>query len=153
MDASLEHPPEGESKSPSTDATEGPALVSQRSVLIVDGSEENREVLKTALERKGCRILSASRAEQGLQLAQEHHPDVIVLDLEFSKTSDEDLCEPFARETDASSAQLVILGFTRRPREGNSMGEFVSKPYHYAPLIRRIEQLLDAARKPCARCA
>jgi len=127
------------------DATEGTPLVSERSVLIVDGSEENREVLKAALERRGCRILSASRAERGLQLARRHHPDVIVLDLELSTASPEELCAPFARETEATATRLVILGTMRRCERGFPTGEFVAKPYHYGPLVRRIEQLLDSA--------
>lgn len=39
---------------------EGSRLASQRSVLVVDRSEETREVLRTALERRGVRILEAS---------------------------------------------------------------------------------------------
>jgi len=58
-------------------------------VLIVDGSQENREVLTAALERKGCKILSTSRAKRGLELAQQHRPDVIVLDLELTNASAE----------------------------------------------------------------
>ncbi|MGA7701688.1 MAG: response regulator, partial [Thermoguttaceae bacterium] len=55
----------------------------QRSVLIVDRSEETREVLQTVLERRGVRILAAGRAEKGLELARRHHPDLVVLDLEM----------------------------------------------------------------------
>jgi CheY-like chemotaxis protein len=135
------------------DATEDPALVSERSVLIVDGSQENREVLKAALERRGCKILAASRAQRGLELAQQHHPDVIVLDLEMSKASPEELCAPFARETETAATRLVVLGSVRSSRKELPSGEFVAKPYHYAPLIRRIEELLDAAGQGCARCA
>jgi DNA-binding response OmpR family regulator len=135
------------------DATEGAALVSERSVLIVDGSQENREVLTAALERRGCKILSASRAEQGLELARRYRPDVIVLDLEVSPTSPEELCAPFARQSEAFPAHLVILGSMRRCQGGLSSGEFVAKPYHYGPLVRRIEQLLEASGRRYARCA
>ena len=120
-------------------------MVSERSVLIVDGSPENREVLKTALERRGCTILSAGRAQRGLELARNHQPDVIVLDLELSETSSEDLCTPFAREAEAKATPLVILGTLRRGEGGMPAGEFVPKPYHYGPLIRRIEELLDGS--------
>ena len=62
---------------------EGLALDSRQSVLIIDASEETREVLQTALERRGLRILAADRARRGLELARRHHPDLIVLDLEI----------------------------------------------------------------------
>ena len=45
----------------------------QRSVLIVDQSEENREVLRTVLERHGVRIITASRTKEGADLARRHH--------------------------------------------------------------------------------
>ncbi len=118
---------------------------SKRSVLIVDGSSENREVLATALERRGCRILTASRPERGLELAQRHQPDVIVLDLEGKTDSPEEFCAPFARQTEAATPRLVVLGSIRAGARIPGDGEFVAKPYHYAPLIRKIEELLDAA--------
>jgi DNA-binding response OmpR family regulator len=133
-------------------------LNGQRSVLIVDRSEETREVLQIALERRGVRTLAAGRAEKGLELAQQHHPDLIVLDLEL----DDMLAEPFAApscgadDTPAPQSQpyqphWVLLGSLRDRRNRLSGGEFVAKPYHYGPLIRRIEELLRNTREsgPC----
>ena len=134
-------------------ATEGAILVSEPSVLIVDRSEENREVLRAALERRGCKIFSANRARQGLELARRHRPDVIVLDLELEDASPEELCAPFARESEVNRANLLVLGSLRRSQKPVLRGEFVAKPYHYAPLVRRIEQLLASAGHEYARCA
>ena len=47
-------------------------------VLIVDPSADNREVLRTALARRGLTIFEAEAADRGLELAREHRPDVIV---------------------------------------------------------------------------
>ena len=71
---------------------EGVALLPQRKVLIVDRSEENQEVLRTALERRGLRILAASRARQGMDLARAYRPDLIVLDLELENSPPEEVC-------------------------------------------------------------
>jgi len=130
---------------------EGGTLDTQRSVLIVDHSEETREVLETALKRRGVRILSADRASAGLELARRHHPDLIVLDLELDDANPESLCE-FADHS-RTPPPLVMLGSIRRGQTGLPDGEFVAKPYHYGPLIRRIEELLDTTSKPLARAA
>jgi len=122
---------------------EGAALDRQRSVLIVDHSEETREVLQTALQRRGLQTFSASRAGPGLELARRHHPDLIVLDLELDQANPEDLSAPFAEQSRTDHTALVMLGTVRRDRAGMPEGEFVAKPYHYGPLIRRIEELLD----------
>lgn len=115
-----------------------------KSVLIVDRSEETREVLATVLGRRGLRTLSAAGAPQGLRLAREHHPDLIVLDLELVDGAGEDqgLSAGFADQSRSDRAPLVLLGTARRSGPPLSEGEFVSKPYHYAPLIRKIEELL-----------
>lgn len=130
-------------------------MLPERSVLVVDRSEETREVLRTALERRGVRILSASRAHQGLEMARRHRPDLIVLDLEWQRGTPEEICAPFVRESRTRQTPLVMLGTVRR-RAGRGelpAGEFVPKPYHYGPLIRRIEELLSPTGQVFARGA
>ncbi len=121
----------------------GVSLVAEPSVLIVDRSEETREVLTTALERRGVKSWSAGDARGGLELAQLRRPDLIVLDLELDETSPEEICAPFARESEAREKPIILLGTTARSSPRVLGGEFVSKPYHYGPLVRRIEELLD----------
>ncbi len=65
-----------------TPTTEGVILDGACSVLIVDRSPSTREVLQTALERRGVRTLAVGRPEAGLELARRHHPELIVLDLD-----------------------------------------------------------------------
>jgi DNA-binding response OmpR family regulator len=134
-------------------ATEGRTLVCEHSVLIVDRSEETREVLKTALERRGMRIYAASRARRGLELARRHHPDVIVLDLDAGDSAPEELWAPFAEPSGGHAARLIVLGGMCHRRRSPAGGEFVSKPYHYAPLVRRIEELLRWTGQVYARSA
>ena len=126
----------------------------QRSVLIVDHSDDTREVLQTALARRGLRTLAASEAGAGLELARRHRPDLIVLDLELDDTGPDRLAARFARPfggdppspaegtARGDQTRLVMLGSLRRVPAALPEGEFVPKPYHYGPLIRRIEMLL-----------
>ncbi|HVC94417.1 MAG TPA: hypothetical protein VND64_12040 [Pirellulales bacterium] len=120
-----------------------------RSVLIVDPSEETCEALRAALEPRGVRIFAASQPRHGLALAREHRPDLIVLDLECRSTTSADgdaaVAESLTRE-----APLVMLGTARRRPAHLPACQFVSKPYHYAPLIRKIEELLAADRSRAA---
>ena len=115
----------------------------RRSVLIVDESADSREVLRTVLEHRGLRILEASQPREGLELARQHQPDLIVLDLEPDSTPPEFPSELAAQST--HQTPLVLLGSARRIAAHPHVGEFVAKPYHYAPLIRRIEQLLETS--------
>ena len=143
--------PDMEVRPPST--TEGRALAPERSVLVVDRSEETREVLKTALERSGMRIFAAGGKKRGLELARRHQPDLIVLDLELDESTPEEILASFAQQSRITQSRMVLLGGLNRKRGGLSEGEFVSKPYHYGPLVRRIEELLGATGQALARSA
>jgi DNA-binding response OmpR family regulator len=110
-------------------------------VLIVDQSPESREVLRTALERHGTEILEACRHRQGLEMARTEQPDVIVLDVEDRVGSSEPSPVEFGAAVGTRETPIVVLGTARCPTPLRN-GEFVAKPYHYRPLIRRIEELL-----------
>ncbi len=119
-----------------------PAQLQPSAVLIVDRSDESRDVLRTALEHRGLRVFEATDAADGLALARRHRPDLIVLDLEISPTSDDDSAPAdLATLAQGEETPLVLLGSARR-RTTAPAGQVVAKPYHYRPLILKIEQLL-----------
>ena len=117
------------------------------SVLIVDESEDSRQVLRTALQRSGMEILEARRATQGLAMARRFRPNVIVLDLDVESEDGEAICEQFTGESAPCDVPLVVIGSARLETAPSwadsqvSADRFVLKPYQYAPLIRKIQQL------------
>lgn len=114
----------------------------QKCVLIVDQSEDSRAVFRAALERRGLSMIEAPGARQGLDLLRQQRPEVVVLDLESTAADDPDLRAAYASELDRHGAELVILGNMRRSERAPDQ-HVVRKPYHYGPLIRKIEQLID----------
>lgn len=116
----------------------GSAELAQRCVLIVQPSAESREVLRTVLERRGIEILEADEAEAGLALLQRYHPDVTVLDVE--SVDAQSLQDAFQTHTGPS---LVILGNVRKGANSPPPDRVHRKPYHFAPLVRTIELLLQ----------
>jgi len=123
-------------------AMEGDTLDQNRSVLIVDPSEETREVLQTALNRRGVQTFTARHALEGVELQRRHRPDLIVLDLEMEGVNLEDSSPTFWEDCEDNKVPIILLGALRRRQPHIPGSEFVSKPYHYGPLIRRIEELL-----------
>jgi DNA-binding NtrC family response regulator len=104
---------------------------SQLKVLVVDSLDETREVLCEALEWRGYQPLAARSVDEGLKLAEEHHPECVVVDV---GTRDGELMHA------AQLAAVVNCGDTSVDR-----AVMVRKPYHYAPLVHKIESLLAAA--------
>jgi len=123
-------------------------LTPKSRVLIVDASTESREVLRTLLQRNGAETLEATGPRRALQLVRDQQPDLIVYDEESVRNRSSDASEDFRARDDLgqsatrSDIPIVVLGTTKRRAGPLPTGQFVSKPYHYAPLIRRIEELL-----------
>lgn len=113
-------------------------------VLIVDPSADNREVLRTILSRRGLTIFEAEAAQAGLELARAHHPDVIVLDVELEPGGDDAVRQQFAIAASQQESRLIVLGKVRRGPVFAG-GHVISKPYHFAPLVRTIERLAAKA--------
>lgn len=127
-----------------------PPIASKRSVLIVDPLDDSREVLRTALERRGLTIFEASRADQGLKLAEQLDPDLIVLDLEL-ETDGGLIVGDIEKQSRARKRPIIMLGAARRRGSLHPGAEFIAKPYHYGPLIRKIEQLVAESQRPVAK--
>jgi CheY-like chemotaxis protein len=119
------------------------------SVLIVDRSADNREVLRTVLEQRGLRIYEAPEPEQGLALARTHQPDVIVFDAECDASEDGQPTLRLDAEAAEQHSRLVILGRFRGPERSagkhSPSTSHVAKPYHFAPLVHTIQQLAAKA--------
>ena len=112
-------------------------------VLIVDRSAETREVLRTILARDGVRTAEASSEDTGLRLTRRLSPKVLVLDTDTIDLDDPSVCSDFGDEIRRKKCSVVLLGTVHRPEPRILQSTAVAKPYHFGPLLRRIEELLQ----------
>lgn len=52
-------------------------------ILLIEDNEQNRYLATFLLEQSGCQVICASDGPQGLALAGEHRPDLILLDIQL----------------------------------------------------------------------
>jgi CheY-like chemotaxis protein len=117
-------------------------LFSHARILIVDSSAENRDILCTLLERLGAETIEASRTRHASRLARHAQPDVIVFDAEADHAPSAEAIDALGLAAHRSSTPIVVLGTQKRCLSRITTGHFVSKPYQYSTLIRRIEEVL-----------
>lgn len=122
-------------------ALDHPAVSHPRRVLLVDRSDDSRDVIRTVLERRGVEILEAPSARTGLELLRRHRPDVVVLDLEAEAADDLQVRAAYDNELASNQAEMVILGNLREDQSCPDK-HVLRKPYHYGPLIQMIEHLV-----------
>lgn len=56
-----------------------------KSILVIEDNPLNRELVVDLLEADGFRVLAADSGEAGLELARQHRPDLILLDLSLPR--------------------------------------------------------------------
>ena len=86
-------------------------------------------------------------------LARKHVPHLIVLDIEHLAAGPAEIADDFAAQSRARATPLLLLGGRGRRSDVLPPAEFVRKPYHYGPLIRKIEELLAIYQQSVARAA
>jgi two-component system cell cycle response regulator DivK len=84
-------------------------------VLIVDDDQKNRKLARDVLVNAGFRMLEAEAAADGVALATEHLPDVILMDLRLPDMDGANAARALAGE--ARTASIPIVALTALPLE------------------------------------
>ena len=58
-------------------------MIEKKTVLVIEDNELNMKLVRTFLEIGRYEVLEAVDAETGIQLAREHHPDLILMDIQL----------------------------------------------------------------------
>ena len=78
-------------------------------VLIVDDDERNAKLARDVLEQAGMRTLIAATAQQGIDLARTHQPDVVLMDLRLPDIDGAAAAELLADDPATAAIPVVAL--------------------------------------------
>lgn len=113
------------------------------SLLVIDDNSEHLELVRRVLTARGYSVLVASEAETGLQMAIDHRPDVILLDLGLPDVDGQTLVGWLRRVP--ALAHTPIVACTAWPEEtARKMVEvygcdgYISKPIRIADFAHQI---------------
>jgi PAS domain S-box-containing protein len=140
--------PEG-ARSERSDQERDLKLVMERefTALIVDDHSVNRRIMACLLESIGMRTMTAVDGLEGIKMASQHHPDVILMDLRMAGM---DGIETTRRlQANPATATIPVLAVTASPyasshetaREAGCCG-FIPKPVRYGDLIMALQSHL-----------
>lgn len=83
----------------------------KKAILLVEDSTTQALHFQTLLEEKGVSVLWASDGESGVEMAQEHSPDLIVLDIQLPKMNGFEVCRKLKEAS--STADIPVIMLTR----------------------------------------
>ena len=87
------------------------------SVLVVDDNDRNRKLALDVLAAAGFRVLGAGRAAEGIALAHEHVPDVILMDLQLPDMNGVEATRKLAAHE--RTARIPVIAMSATPLQGS----------------------------------
>jgi DNA-binding response OmpR family regulator len=119
-------------------------------VLIVEDNTEMRQFIKGSLERR-YRILEASNGKEGLHLAVEKIPDLIVSDILMPEMGGIELCGKLKKNILTSHIPIVLLTALSSISDqikglDSGADDYISKPFNLRLFEIRIENLIRLRR-------
>ncbi|MFK7790282.1 MAG: response regulator [Phycisphaeraceae bacterium] len=117
-------------------------------VLIADDEPHIRHLVGAKLKSSGFNVLVASNGQDCLDMAREHHPQLIVTDYQMPLLSGFEMSQ--ALHQDAKTATIPVILLTARGHKlseddlaSTSIQMIVDKPFGPTDLINRIKGVLE----------
>jgi DNA-binding response OmpR family regulator len=116
-------------------------------VLVVEDDPTILQLLEVNFEMEGYIVLRAEDGEQGLAVARESQPDVIVSDVMMPKMSGLELVQALKTSADTKAIPVILLSAKAQGadvRMGLEAGadDYVTKPFEPLDLIDRVNAVL-----------
>lgn len=122
-------------------------MMTGKKILIVDDEPNIVLSLDYLVRRKGFVPLIARNGTEALSVANEHVPDLIILDIMMPDIDGYDVCQTIKSNPLFSHTKIIFLSAKSRPEDiskGLKMGadKYVTKPFSTKQLLVEIMELL-----------
>jgi CheY-like chemotaxis protein len=120
-------------------------------ILIVEDDANSRKLLRDALQVTGYETLEAVSGEQGLSLASEHMPALILMDIQLPGINGVEAlrrlrAEPATRAIPVIAVTASVMNTQRAEFQTAGFDGIEFKPVSVAGLLRRMRELIDAPK-------
>ena len=116
-------------------------------ILVVDDEPDVLLLCRMNLEHAGHQVIEAPDGERGIQMAREHRPDAVILDLMLPNVDGYEVLRSLNEDPAGIDPAVVVL--TAKARQEDRLrclrggaDEFVTKPFSPGSLVDTVEQLL-----------
>ena len=118
--------------------------MSKAEILVIDDEPQIRKLLEITLESNDFIVRLAENAKQGIQLAANHPPQLILLDLGLPDKSGQEVLKELRQWYDKS---IIILSVLNHENEivlalDNGANDYLTKPFRTAELMARIRSAI-----------
>jgi DNA-binding response OmpR family regulator len=129
-------------------------MTATKTILLVDDDQEILSAMRTLMENKGYRVLTASDGNAGLSVAEREQPDLVIVDMMMPKKSGFLVLEKLKSRKKTMPRVIMITanegGRHRAYAEMLGVDDYIRKPFAMDRLLDSVKRLcpLDGGDKP-----
>ncbi|MBX3482925.1 response regulator transcription factor [Phenylobacterium sp.] len=120
-------------------------MAQRKTLLIVDDDQDLRGAIAEQLEAENFQTVEAATAGDGIRMAREEKPDLILLDVDLPDMDGREACKRMRED----GVQTPVIMLTAADTDDDTIrgldsgaNDYVTKPYRFAVLLARIRVLL-----------
>lgn len=121
-------------------------IMTKGEILVIDDEPQIRKLLKISLESNDYKVITASTGAEGLILAANHPPELIILDIGLPDKSGHEILQDLRAWYEKS---IIILSVQNSENDivqalDNGASDYLTKPFRTGELLARIRSSMRA---------
>jgi two-component system cell cycle response regulator DivK len=122
--------------------------VANELILIVEDNPKNLKLVRDTLQVKGYRTIEAGTGEEGVQLAREQQPALVLMDIQLPRISGVEAFRQLRADPTTSSIPVIavtasVMAQERQKVMAAGFDGFQGKPISVRELLETVRQVLD----------
>lgn len=133
------------------------SMTDTQTVLVVEDEAATRLALSDVMKAEGFEVLTAEDGEEGLKLALEKHPDIILADLKMPKMTGLQMLGELRKDSWGTSAEVIILtnisdvAVLEEAMALNTFYYIIKSDTGIADVVTKVRQRLEAKKNGVAK--
>ena len=121
--------------------------MAKNTILVVDDEKDLLDLIEYNLKKEGFAVLKAENGEEGIEIAKEHKPDLVLMDIMMPKMDCMEAVETMRADDELKSTPIIFLTARSDEKtevEGLDKGgdDYITKPISTTKLISRIKAVM-----------
>ena len=120
-------------------------------ILVVEDNLQNMKLARFILEEGGYTVLEGHSADEGIEMAKQIIPDLILMDVQLPGKDGLSAINELRNEK--ATSKIKIIALTALAMQGDKdkilaagADGYLSKPYHYKDLLSNVKYVLEEVR-------
>ena len=120
-------------------------------ILIVEDNEKNLKLVRDILQYRGYRTIEATTAEEGIELAASHLPDLVLMDIRLPGMDGMAALEVLRADPRTAGITVVAVTASVMPEERDRFAVagfdgFIEKPIDVKSFPAQVQAFIDSAK-------